>query len=410
MGDPPEIKNLASVVDPHLNGGQLISYTSRFLTKPGDNYGSVMLGITANVRQVNGTIEELPLVAKLPPITNDILWNIFNPEVTSLRENAIYENVSQCLLQIQISRGIPESELIDVFAKSYGCRISLNENADNLDRDAVLVLENLQTSGYRAGKRQIMLDHDHIKLVLKYVAKYHALPIALRKLDPKKFDEVVRSRFTRYDINSHMEPKLREIFRTQLFEEISLAIEDPHIIERIQELEANFQEYMAQTEECKDSLFTTIAHYDLWTNNVMILYDENGAPSKLKVIDFQIAQYESLMQDLVFLLFTSVESKVLEEHFDSLLKLYYAEFIDCLEKLYIGTAEYNYEKFIEEFNRIAPIQIPHALYMARVLLADDNPPDLNSCDTESLRLPPTEALLQKFRDIVRLSQKFGFFW
>ncbi|XP_055839495.1 uncharacterized protein LOC129907287 isoform X2 [Episyrphus balteatus] len=413
MGDPPEIKNLAKVVEPHLNGGQLISYSSRFLTKPGDNYGSVMMAISANIRNVDGTIEERPLVAKLPPITNDLFWNIFNPEVTSLRENAIYENVSQDLLQLQLDRGIPESELIDVFAKSYGCRISLNENATVLDRDAVLVLENLQNNGYRAGKRQVMFDYDHIKLVLKYVAKYHALPIAFRKLQPDKFDKDVRSKFTRYDINSHMDAKLSALFREQMLEEITIALgDDTKAIERVAELESLYQKYMGQPEECKDGLFTTIAHYDLWINNVMILYDEAGAPSKLKVVDFQISQYESLMHDLVFLLLTSVETKVLEEHFDNLLKYYYDEFIDCLERLSIKTEEYSYEKFIEELHRIAPVQIPHALYMSRVLLADDQnmPPDFKDCDTNTFKSPASKTLLQKLSDIVKISQKFGFFW
>ncbi|XP_055918620.1 uncharacterized protein LOC129950722 [Eupeodes corollae] len=413
MGDPPpEIKNLAKVVDPHLNGGQLISYSSRYLTKPGDNYGSLMLSISANIRRIDGTIEELPLVAKLPPLTSEIFWNIFNPEVTSLRENAIYENVSQSLLQLQFDKGIPESEIVDIFAKSYGCRISLNPNATTLDRDAVLVLENLQNNGYRAGKRQVMFDYNRIRMVLKYVAKYHALPIALRKLRPGEFDDIIRHKFARYDINGHMDPQICDIFKKQMMEEVGIALNgDVKAFDQVNELDLLYRKYMSQSEACEDGLFTTIAHYDLWINNVMILYDEDGKPSKLKIVDFQIAQYESLMHDIVFLLLTSVETNVIFEHFDNLLKYYYAEFIECLEKLSVNTEDYSYCKFIEELHQIAPIQIPHALHMSRVLLADDKnlPSDIKDCDTDTFNSPASEALLQKLRDIVKISQKFGFF-
>ncbi|XP_055839852.1 uncharacterized protein LOC129907564 [Episyrphus balteatus] len=413
MAKPPEIIDLAKILEPHLNGGKLIDYSSRYLTKPGDNYGSVMLAISADIKLPDGKSEKLPLVAKLPPLTNELFWTLFNPLVTALRENAIYMDVSPSLHQLQLDSGIPESKVFDAFAKLYGCRISLDENAKVLDRNAVLVLENLQTSGYRPGKRQIMFDYKSIKFVLKHLAKYHALPIALRQKQPKKFQNDILPKFRRYDMNKEMSEEVASEFKGQVFEEVRLAIgNDGKVFDRYMELVTIYHDYMANTEECQDGLFTTIAHYDLWTNNIMIKYDESGAPEKIKIVDFQISQYESLMHDLMFLLLTSVDTSVVEEHFHDLLKYYYLEFIECLKKTQCRTDEYSFNKFMEEMHGIAPVQFHHAMFMSRVLLAEETnlPEDFKDYDLKTLKKPPPEALLQKLRDVTKLAQKFGFFW
>lgn len=76
----------------------------------------------------------------------------------------------------------------------------------------------------------------------------------------------------------------------------------------------------------------------------IIISDQFGAPDKLKIVDFQITQYESLMHDLIFFLLTSVETSLVEDHFYVLLSCYYSEFIKCLERTKCKTDEYSFEK------------------------------------------------------------------
>ncbi|XP_055919223.1 uncharacterized protein LOC129951206 [Eupeodes corollae] len=154
MDKIPEILNLAQVVEPFLRGQKLISFTSKYLTKPGENYGSIMLAICAKLQNSDGSYKKLPLIAKLPPLSSKELWNLFKPEVTSLRENAIYLDLSPSIRQLQIDSGIAENEVIDLYAKFYGCRISLDPIATKLDRNAVLVLEDLRCSAYNHWKQE----------------------------------------------------------------------------------------------------------------------------------------------------------------------------------------------------------------------------------------------------------------
>lgn len=209
MANVPKIIDLPSVVEPHLKGGKLISYTSRYLTKAGDNYGSVMLAIMANIQKPSGEIEELPLVAKLPPITNDLFWQMFQPERTCLTENAVYKYLSPAIRSLQLEAGIGENELFEGFPEYYGSRISLKSDSKKVDRDAVLVQENLQTSGFKAGNRHKPFDLQHTKLIIREMAKYHALPIALRLKKPKDFDRDIRPYFGKFNMNTGMSEEIK---------------------------------------------------------------------------------------------------------------------------------------------------------------------------------------------------------
>ncbi|XP_073827322.1 uncharacterized protein [Musca autumnalis] len=404
----PRIADLASVLEPHLNGGKLVSYTSRYLTKPGDNYGSVMLALTANIEKPSGETEDIPLIAKLPPITNDLFWQMFQPERTCLTENAVYKYLSSALRDIQLEAGIPETEIFDGFPKYYGSRISLNPDAEKVDRDALLLQENLQTSGFKAGNRQVFFNLEQTKFILLELAKFHALPIALRLKKPEFFDKYIRPYFHRFNMNN-MPQEMKETMDSDLYKEIAIATDNnENYINRFKELMKEYDEFLSQP-DAKDDLYTTISHCDLWINNLMLKYDENGVATKVKFVDFQIAQYESVAHDIIFLLFSSVEVPVLEEHMDEFLILYYNAFIDCLKSVNVPTEQYSLLGFMKEIHRSAPVEICHATFMTKILLADNStmPDDYKDMDMNVMsKNVGGKKIKEKIIEIIRLAEKF----
>lgn len=74
----------------------------------------------------------------------------------------------------------------------------------------------------------------------------------------------------------------------------------------------------------------------------LLFLDENCQPCKVKFVDFQIAQYENCVHDIIFFLFSSVEIPVLKQYFDELLQLYYQTFIECLKSVQISTEQYSF--------------------------------------------------------------------
>ncbi|KAH8361007.1 hypothetical protein KR093_009597 [Drosophila rubida] len=455
MAEVPEIIELQKIVEPFLQGATLESYKSQYLTKPGDNYGSIMLSINAKIKQTNGDIQDLPLIAKLPPLTNDLYWQIFQPERTCITENAVYKYLSPELKKLQLEAGVLPTDIFDGFPRYYGSRISLDADASKVDRDAVLVQENVTSRGYRPGNRHKSYDLEHTVLILHYLAQFHALPLALRLKKPKVYDQFVRPYFKKFNMNDNMEADLKNVLNEETLADIKEIFKDnDRDIQRVQELQFLFDEFQS-ADNVPDGLWTSIGHMDAWINNLMVKYgelalnyfriaynilnlfsdDDDEVPTKLKIVDFQIAQYESVVHDIIFLLLSSVDTPVLEENYYNFLRIYYDAFIKSLRSVHADTSEYSYEayvpnkmfssimyvvhkpylicRFLNEVKRVAHIQIPHALFMTKVVLAENDtlPDDYKDVDLTVLtKNRGVGKIMDKISDILRLSKKFGIFY
>ncbi|KAH8333666.1 hypothetical protein KR059_002020 [Drosophila kikkawai] len=413
MGEVPEITDLKQVIEPHLpEGSTLESYKSRYLTKPGDNYGSVMLAVQAHIRSADGSVRDLPLIAKLPPLTNDLYWQIFQPERTCITENAVYQYLSPELDKLQLEAGILPAKLFDGFPRYYGSRISLDPKAAKVDRDAVLVQENVTVRGYKPGNRHKAYDLAHTVLILNYLARYHALPIALRLKKPEVYEKYVRPFFLKFNMNGNIDPEQKKQMDEELMKDIRAVTSDERDVARVKELQEAFDAFQADKDE-EDGPFTSLVHGDLWINNMMVKYDEEGTPTKLKIVDFQIAQYGSLVHDIIFLLFSSVDVQVLEDNYYNFLSIYYKAFIQSLKSVNVDTSGYSYEKFLDEVQRVAYLQLPHAFFMMKVILADNStiPDDYKDMDFSVLsKNTGIKTIVTKFEAILRLGKKFNIFF
>lgn len=411
---PPKIENLGELIESNLNGSKILSYKTRYLTKPGDNYGSVMLGITANIKKPNGIIENLELVGKIPP-TNEIYWRLFEPERSCPAENSIYLSVAPTLEKFQIENNVPESKRLDVFTKCYGARLSL-DMSDNVtvDKNALLVLENLISNGYKLAAREDGFDYKHTIVTLKNLAQFHALPIAFRNAHPNEFKTKIIKYLKRFDMNNNIEHKEFDIFINNSIKDLKTMPEiySENLLLQIEGLIKLNMEYMGNPNECPDGPFNTISHYDFWVNNMMFLYDENKDPVKLKILDYQISQYESLAHDLIFVLFSSVKTSILQEKYHELLEYYYNEFIATLELVGCPTNNYSLDIFYDEIKRIAPVQFTHILFMLRVVFAkaDGMPDDFADMNFDVISNENCfdHTYMNKLRDFIKLYKKFGY--
>ncbi|XP_068141602.1 LOW QUALITY PROTEIN: uncharacterized protein [Drosophila tropicalis] len=413
MGEVPKIADLNKVIEPHLpEGSKLVSYESSYLTKPGEHYGSLMLAIKAQIKKSDNTTEELPIIAKLPPLTNDLYWQIFQPERTCITENAVYKYLSAELNKLQLEAGILPTKLFDGLPRYYGSRISLQEDAKKVDRDAVLLAENLTVRGYKPGNRHKPYDLAHTILILNNLAQYHALPIALRLKKPHIYDKFVRPYFRKFDMNTNIPEKERRIMDVETLADIkALSDDNEGDVKRVEELLQIYSEFQAG-KDVEDGPFTTLVHGDLWINNLMIKYNDEGIPSKLKFVDFQICQYESLIHDIIFLLFSSVENEVLEANYYKFLKIYYKAFIKCLNSVEVDTSNYSFDAFQAEVQKKAHIQVPHAVFMMKVVMADSStiPDDYKDVDlTVISKNRGSKKIMDKLSEILRLAKKFNIF-
>lgn len=126
----------------------VLNYTLKALTKPGDNYGSVMQAVDVKVAGINDSsevnwfifkmnqmifipyscdlqAENMVLVAKTA-VTNPYLVDIFQPALTFVKEAHFYSDIIPAIEEFECASNVPENEKIDAFIKCFGSRISLN--------------------------------------------------------------------------------------------------------------------------------------------------------------------------------------------------------------------------------------------------------------------------------------------
>ena len=117
------------------------SFETESFVQAGDNYGSTILKLRAVVKRYGRDKEEiLELVAKMLPPT-DFQRKIFESGFTFKKETFIYEEL------VPLYRKLYKKGF-DVTPGFYGARLSLRPDADEVDEDAVILMENLKVKGY----------------------------------------------------------------------------------------------------------------------------------------------------------------------------------------------------------------------------------------------------------------------
>lgn len=79
--------------------------------------------------------------------------------------------------------------------------------------------------------------------------------------------------------------------------------------------------------------FNVLNHGDMWINNIMFQYDNDGNIQEMLFVDLQMCKYGSPAIDLYYFLISSCNPDIKMKEFDYLIRYYYDELIDCLQLL-----------------------------------------------------------------------------
>lgn len=195
--------------------------------------------------------------------------------------------------------------------------------------------------------------------MIKDIATFHAIPIALKLLKPEVFESTVK--------------KYASLVKE--FKEAPKGIYHRPIFLKIMEEEEELKAYVGPLEKELIEIFNndsfyelpcvepnaTIVHSDLWLNNTMQRIAEDKILQN-KIIDFQSYQYGNPMLDVILFLYTSVQREVLEENFEHFINLYEDQFFKVV-------GEYNCDSsglrrnFLEQADEDAPKKLLHILFL-----------------------------------------------
>lgn len=92
----------------------------------------------------------------------------------------------------------------------------------------------------------------------------------------------------------------------------------------------------------------TFVHGDFWVNNILYHHDQNGHPNGIKILDFQLSQFNSCLYDLLYFLFNSCQKETLKKNLEEMLTTYHSSFIDTLDSMKFDTSCYSKKHFDEQ--------------------------------------------------------------
>lgn len=174
-------------------------------------------------------------------------------------------------------------------------------------RESVLALQNLGPIGFRGGPR-LVLDEQHLRLMIRQIAQFHSFSYALKILEPSSFDQLVAGVQPMVFLPSgkpgdtaNLYTVLYEVALNRFLAYIRRTSErrSEKFLKDVDHLERRYgTNPVALLEHLRrDAIeFTVIQHGDYNRNNVLFKYAEENkedghfeSPYDIRMLDFQVS-------------------------------------------------------------------------------------------------------------------------
>jgi len=306
---------------------------------------------------------------------SQFIKDAFNINVTFPKEVEFYQNILPEFIKLL------EENKIDIdykksFPKFVGAELI---EKDGVLEDATLIMENIKVDGYQLRPKTEGMDYVHSKMVIKELALFHALGIALKIKKPQVYETKIKKTARPLKLGQSVEAAKKEIydFMDQTLDYLKGIKEVEHLVPRLKKVMYDNFLYADMLEGYKPrEPFSTFVHNDMWLNNMMFKYN-NGEPSSLKLLDFQRTKLGSPISDLFLFLYVSTSLDVVRNNFDEMLKLYHDTFLGWLTQLNVPTKDFSWENFQEELKHGSEeVSMPVAMMRLLFMKVDVDPSEI----------------------------------
>lgn len=196
----------------------------------------------------------------------------------------------------------------------------------------VIVMDDLNTDGFKMANRLEQLDFSHTAITLKHLAKYHAASVKLHNEDPEFVERIGEELLFRKDSDEINKYILGSGPFKMMGIELSTWPEAKDYLELMNGYIDVAFDKLIDCFERKDNEFNVLCHGDFWMANFLFKYDDNGKPIKVKFVDLQITRYASPALDLIYLFYGSVQEEVRTTRYEELIRKYVNDLNEELEK------------------------------------------------------------------------------
>jgi hypothetical protein len=198
-----------------------------------------------------------------------------------------------------------------------------------LARDDLIVLENVELTGYTTIPRHMELNINHVKMALCTLAAFHASNIIYERLELRGMsigDAYKNMLFeTSYSLDNPWCMTGINAIKVVALRKTKYGIGSPyeHAIEK--EFMAKVSELFKTLDMPMPQIPSVLCHRDLWRNNLMYRCDNFNNPIDCLLIDFQIARYFPLALDVIICILLPSSIKLPSCDIDACIKFYYEQ-------------------------------------------------------------------------------------
>lgn len=201
----------------------------------------------------------------------------------------------------------------------------------------LIVLEDLWRTGFRMVDRRKCLSYRQCRTVLRELANFHAVSLAMKQVQPvlfhtmkEKVTEIVYTDEGAEFYTHSLQTSLRGTLDSLHYSNKNGSLDGP--IKAMEQLNGRLYQIMSSAVRNSHEPWKVLCHGDTWVNNLMF----NESHDKVKLIDLQTMRYTSPVLDILHLLYTSTGIEVRANHTDELILSYQESLIDAL-RLYVPT-------------------------------------------------------------------------
>lgn len=237
-----------------------------------------------------------------------------------------------------------------------------------------IVLEDVGPLGFKPIRRQNCINLSQCLMILKAVARFHAISFAYKDQKKEEFNKLVDSLKETYISDEHWDWYKRFHKRTIGIATNALEMEYPG-----SEAEKRFKSYefgalyQKGVEFCSRRTHeptSVISHGDCWVPN-FLAQETNG--NKALMLDFQLARCSSPVIDLAIFIYGCTDKSLWDEHFEKLLKDYHNELSISIGLLGSDPEKlYPWDTFMNEVKEQFIFGVTFALEMIPMSLLDDS--------------------------------------
>ena len=125
----------------------------------------------------------------------------------------------------------------------------------------------------------------------------------------------------------------------------------------------------------------------------MLFKYEDGKPTQLKMVDFQIVRIGHPLCDVLHYLYSSTVAEVRRHNLHSWLSFYFTSLTTALKKLDAEVPDYTFKEFMVEYKRRCIAHLFGVFGVLKMILDKDVVSGLNEHDEETKDQPPTGNLV-----------------